>query len=337
MNGCIGWTRWLFPLLALSVWPALADETPTSGKGEASEGVAQDPKGDVKQPGDAKTQADSASSSKDEPAKYLLRYRFPKGQTLRWEVLHQALIETSVSGTTQVAETVSKSVKVWTVSEVDADGNAMLEYSVEDVDMRHRLTGRDEVRYNSSRDKKPPRGFEDVCGAVGVPLASIKIDPRGKVLHRDQKQVKAAAKKQGQITIPLPDKPVAVGDSWSHPADIDVSLPNGMVKKVKAVEKLSLRSVATGVATIEVETQILTPIHDPAIEAQLIQNTSAGIVKFDIDAGRMLQQQMDVDKRVVGFRGEASAIRYLTRFSEKFVAEAPQTARKSQPEKTVAK
>ncbi len=76
----------------------------------------------------------------------------------------------------------------------------------------------------------------------------------------------------------------------------------------------------TGVATIHLATQILSPVHDPAIEAQLIQFESAGTVRFDIDAGRILGQEMAVDKGVVGFRGEASNIHYLTEFSEEFVS-----------------
>ena len=79
-----------------------------------------------------------------------------------------------------------------------------------------------------------------------------------------------------------------------------------------------LLAVKTGVATIHVGTQILSPIHEPAVEAQLIQYESSGTVRFDIDAGRILCQEMEVDKGVVGFRGEASSIHYLTRFTEEF-------------------
>ena len=52
----------------------------------------------------------------------------------------------------------------------------------------------------------------------------------------------------------------------------------------------------------------------------MIQFESAGTVRFDIDAGRILDQEMAIDKGVVGFRGEASNIHYLTEFSEEFVS-----------------
>ena len=131
------------------------------------------------------------------------------------------------------------------------------------------------------------------------------------------------------MTIPLPERPVPVGHTWSFPQDIDVKLNTGGIKKVKARQAVTLESVKTGVATIRVATQILTPIDDPAIESQLIQRESSGTVRFDIDAGRVLSQQMDVDKHVVGFRGPASSLHYLTRFTEELLPSAERAARRS--------
>ena len=128
------------------------------------------------------------------------------------------------------------------------------------------------------------------------------------------------------MTIPLPEEPVAVGHTWSIPQEIDIPLEGGGVKKVKAVQQFVLEEVKTGVATIRVSTEVLTPITDPAVESQLVQRESAGRVRFDIDEGRVLGQQMDIDKHVVGFRGEASSIHYVNRFSERLVPEPARTA-----------
>ena len=53
---------------------------------------------------------------------------------------------------------------------------------------------------------------------------------------------------------------------------------------------------------------------------------AAGRVRFDIDAGRVLDQRMDIDKHVVGFRGDASSIHYVNRFSEQLLPEPMRTA-----------
>jgi hypothetical protein len=80
------------------------------------------------------------------------------------------------------------------------------------------------------------------------------------------------------------------------------------------------------VATILVQTQVLTPVSHPAIEAKLIQQASQGHIRFDVDAGRILSQQNDLDKRVVGFRGQASSLHYLTSFTEKLIDPPVSTA-----------
>jgi hypothetical protein len=276
------------------------------------------------------TFADAPSPQEGE--RFTLRYQFHAGEILRWNVVHRYQIRTSVSDTTQTAETNSISVKAWWVKEVSADGTATFEHLVESVDMRQKLTGRDEVRYNSQTDKHVPQGFEDVARAVGVPLSVVTIDPKGKVIHRKRNPVKASVANEGPMTVQLPDEPVAVGSRWTSPQDIDVAVPGGGIRKVKAMQTFTLDGVKTGVATIRVDTQVLTPIHDPALESQVMQYETSGIVRFDLDAGRILSQQMDVDKGAVGFRGEASSIRYISRFTEEFLPPqakvAARTARK---------
>jgi hypothetical protein len=272
--------------------------------------------------------ADDSTPSPD-PSTYTLRYKFRAGETIRWEVLQQTRIRTTVSGTTQVADMVSKSVKAWRVTDVAPDGTAELQNLIESVDMRQQFSGQQEVRYNSQTDEKPVPGFEHVAESIGVPLSEITMNARGEILSRRRHAVKAAAQNDdGLLTIPLPEAPIAVGHTWSLPFEIEVPLENGTVKKVKTLQSFKLAGVKTGVATIEMGTQILTPIHDPAIEAKLIQREQSGTVRFDLDAGRVLSQQMDLDRRVVGFvpNNAASSFHYLNRFTETLLGDESKTA-----------
>ena len=234
----------------------------------------------------AAARAEGPPAQQSEPKEYLLRYKFHSGDTLRWTVVHRCRVRTTVSASTQTAETTTTSVKVWRVHEVKPDGTVVFDHLVESVDMRHRLSGRDEVHYNSRTDPCAPHGFEDVARAVGVPLAVVTIDSQGKVLRRKQNFVKAAVAGQGEITIQLPEQAVAVGSRWSSPSNIDVPLPNGGVRRIAAMQSYKLQSVKTGVATISMSTQIMTPILDPAIEAQVLQYETSGSVRFDIERGR---------------------------------------------------
>jgi hypothetical protein len=265
-----------------------------------------------------------------EGQKYTLRYKFQPGETIRWEVEHRSMVRATVSRDTQTTETLSSSVSVWRVGKVQPDGTATFEHRVEWIDMRQKLTGRGEVHYDSRTDKKPPAGFEDAAKSVGVPLSVVRMDVCGKVLQRKDRKKKGQAApaspesvpaNSNWITIPLPAEPVAVGHTWSLPQDFDIPLPSGAVKKIKAVQQFVLDDVKTGVATIRVSTDILTPISDPAVESQLVQREASGKVRFDIDAGRILGQEMLIDKHVVGFRGDTSSIHYVNRFSERLLPE----------------
>jgi len=278
--------------------------------------------------------AAAAAQTENQQKTYLLRYQYKPGETIRWQVEHRSKVRATVSKSTQTTETLSISMKAWRVSEVKPDGTATFEHLVEWVDMRQQLTGRAEIRYDSRTDKTPPEGYKTAAASVGVPLAVITMDPSGKIVQRKDLRAQpkpapagdestdAAAPHENWITIPLPKEPAAVGESWNIPQDIDVPLPSGGVKRIKAVQQFTLEEVKTGVAMIRVATNILTPITDPAIESQLVQRESAGRIWFDIDAGRVIRQQLDIDKHVVGFRGDASSIHYVNRFSEKLVADA---------------
>ncbi len=257
----------------------------------------------------------------DESPKYTLRYSFRPGEIIRWRVVHQALVRTTVSGTTQTAETRSESVKLWQVKEVDeATGQATFVHSVESVDMRQSVSGRQDVHYNSETDTLIPAEFEEVAKAVDVPLSTIVLDGRGHVVKRHEERAQPNAT-SGEMTVPLPEEAVAVNDVWSFPHDTSVRQKDGSMKQVKTRQDFTLTSVDNGIAMIKVETIVLTPIRDPALEAQLIQHVTDGTVRFDIAAGRVVGQQTDIDKRVIGFQGEASSLHYVTRFTEELLPE----------------
>jgi hypothetical protein len=197
--------------------------------------------------------------------------------------------------------------------------------------MRQKSQGRAEVSYNSETDKEIPPGYEEAAAAVGVPLTIVTMDDYGKILKRKEQRPQPVSLST-QMTMPLPGHPVKIGDSWSTPLDIDVILKDGSTKKINTRQKFTLDKVSDDVATVAVDTQVLTPISDPALEAQLVQRMSTGSVRFDMSAGRVLGQQLDLDRHVVGFSGPSSSMHYLTRFTEKLLPAS--TAKKSQPAAT---
>ena len=248
---------------------------------------------------------------------YDLRYKFAPGETVRSRVVHRATVETSIQGTSQTAETRTSSIKAWKITAVSPSGQVRFIHSVESIDMWQRTHGRQEVRYNSKTDKKVPPGYEDAAKAVGVALTIVTIDKRGKVLKREEMHNQMPG--STPIAFPLPTKAVPVGYVWTSPQEVEVLLKGGLTKKIATRQQFKLTKVDDGIATIEIDTQVLTPVTDPAIEAQLVQRLTTGTYRFDISAGRVIDQQLDLDRRVIGFSGPSSSMHYLMRLTEELV------------------
>lgn len=257
---------------------------------------------------------------------YSLAYKFAPGDEIRTKVVHLVTVETTIKGATQTASTRSVSTKFWKIVRVEPTGNIVFEHSVEDVNMWQNVTGRDETRYNSTTDKTPPPGHEHIAASLGKVLSVITMDRNGRILARDDKQPQFNPG-IGDLTVPFPAEPVKAGASWSIPNEVRVTLEGGTVKKVATRQKYKLEKVEAGVATISVETQVLTPVNDPKVQSQLVQRLQKGTIKFDIEAGRLIHKQMDLDESVFGFNGPESHMQYLARFTEEPVTPSGATAK----------
>ena len=286
---------------------------------------AQDSKGPLRADQDQDTEEDTAASNEGRQetspvaSSFELRYKFQAGELLRWHVEHLVTVKTTIQGTTQKAETRSHSTKAWRVISVNLDGDAVFAHMVEDVDMWQKVTGRQEIRFNSKSDKKPPPEYVNAAASVGVPLSTITLSATGKVIERNDRQG-MPQDDHSLITMPLPDRPVNVNEKWDTPYIIPVRKPDGTVINIQARQVFQLTKVVAGLATVSLATEVLTPVRDPRIKAQLVQRLSNGIIKFDISAGRVKSQRMDSKESVLAFSGADSEMDYKARFTEDLVS-----------------
>ena len=267
-------------------------------------------------PFSATTVSEGAGDSRFEydPKKPLLRYRFNKGEELRWSVLHTLNMKNIIGGMEENIETRNRSVKIWKTLDVDADGAAIFEYRVEDLDMHKAQTGHHDVTYNSRRDAVIPPPFANLEGKIGVPLAQIRIDPQGRTSKKPLREYHNALS-ENRIVIPLPDEPVEIGASWPEPSQIDLPQPNQTVKKIRIRHEFLLENIHSGLATIKFATIPLTPL-SPQEETQLFDHFTVGTMELDLDAGHFIRQQSTIDRLVVGVREASDSIRYLARVTE---------------------
>jgi hypothetical protein len=261
-----------------------------------------------------------------EGEKVLLQYKFAAGDVLRYEVEHKATVRSTIKGTTQTVRTDSKSTRAWKVLDVLPGGEIEFAHVIEHVRMKNELPDRAPLEYDSKEDAAAPPGFEQVASAIGVTLTIHRIKPTGEIVSREVKHPHQGQEADLPITIPLPAAPVAAGAKWDEPHQLFIESKD-QKRKIDTRRHFELKSISGGVATIDATYQVLTPV-EPDVEAQLVQRLTSGQIRFDIERGRIISQQHDVDRRIVGFAGPASSMHYLSRFTERILEDGERVADK---------
>ena len=251
----------------------------------------------------------------------LLRYKFSSGETISADVSHRAITETTINGTTQHVETATDSIKSWKIIGVDKDGSATLEHLVDHVKMMTRTSGMETVRWDSDSPETPPEGYGGVQLGLGKPLSKLTIDSCGRIINRKNFFPSPPSNTGDLMVVPLPDAPVTVGTIWTVPDTVLVDLPGGKRKSVRTRLRYQVSKLDQDLAIIKVDTTVLTPIHDTQTESRLLERIWSGQITFDIGRGCVLKRSVSVDRRVVGFHGPASSIRYKASRKEQLVSE----------------
>ncbi len=271
----------------------------------------------------SKAQEDGAN----EADSYLLRYAIQTGEQLRYEVTHVAKTKTRIRGAEEVSQVHTISQRHWDVLESN-ETEMTFDHVVDSVEMTQQQGESEEVRWDSKSGQAPPAIFEKVAEQIGHKLSTVTVDSRGTEIKRENHGGTKASLGMGSLTLAFPEEPIAIGGSWSIPREVKTRTEDGEVKAIKIRELYTLEKVKTGVATLSLRSEPLTPINDAAIRSQVVQQLSDGVIRFDIDNGRMLSKQLDWDETIVGFQGANSLMEYRARFTETLVDDVERTARR---------
>ena len=211
---------------------------------------------------DLSAELEAAEDRLTSQVEYLLRYKFAAGETMRWKVVHLVTTDTKISGNSQTSKSRSVSTKCWHVGRVTEDGQIAFKHSVENVDMWQQVSDRPEVAYNSQKDGQPPPEYEQVAKTVGQTLAEVTIQSDGQIIQKDSDSPRLNLG-MGDVVMLLPPKPVRIGSHWYEPGEIQVRQADKTVQRIKTRKLYTLEKVQTGVATISLKTEVLTPVDDP--------------------------------------------------------------------------
>lgn len=272
--------------------------------------------------------ADPALTADEPPAEtYLLRYRLEDGQKLDYEVTHVAKTKTRLKGEEEVSQVHTISRRHWDVAEVIED-EMTFDHVVDSVQMTQQQGDNDEIRWSSDSGEEAPKAFSKVAERIGKKLSTVSINPRGQETDRKDNIGSKASLGMGSLSLALPEDPIAIGDSWAIPREIKTRLEDGTIKPIKIRELYTLEKVHSGVASISIRSEPLTPIDEESVRAQVVQQLSNGMIKFDIDAGHMISKELNWDETVVGFQGPNSMMEYRARMSERLIDNVVRTARR---------
>jgi hypothetical protein len=261
-----------------------------------------------------------------------LKYQFVPGLVISSEVTHLAKTDAKVDSSDQNSDSRTVSHKTWEVTRVD-NGEMTFEYRIIDIDMSQRIGVASELRYNSKSNEQPPKQFQSAAESIGKLISTVTIDEQGMIIARSD-DTNPPNLGMGDITLPVPPSPIAVGASWEIPRELRIRRDDGSLKTVRFRELFRLERVSAGVASISVRSEMLTAVTEPKEEAQVLQQLSNGTIKFDIDAGRMISKELSWDKTVVGFSGGSSMMDYSARLEEQVVKAEPSASTKRSASKS---
>lgn len=249
---------------------------------------------------------------------YLLQYRFEPGESMKMKVVQLVSMQTRIDGNDQNVQSRSVSTRRWDVTAVDEDGNVTFTHTIMQASMWQKVTGKDEIRYDSTKDKKAPETYRAIAEKLGKPISTITMTREGKLLQRKD-QARQFDAGIDSLAIPLPGTSIRLGFRWYTPEKLRIRTETGTYRTVQLRRQYRLEKVQAGVATISINTQVLTPLDDPKVKSQIVQRMQDGSVRFDLEKGRILSRQLDLDQRVIGFNGPTSLMHYLARTREEVV------------------
>ena len=136
----------------------------------------------------------------------------------------------------------------------------------------------------------------------GIELTSASDTPTTPEEERNQAD-------PGSFLMTLPEKEIAIGQTWKETIVVPVRLQNGITVQVSILRTFRLESVEAGVAKISFRCSIESAIRkDITVAVQLIQVTPRGTITFDIERGLMLRREMQYDESVFNALGAESLL-----------------------------
>ncbi len=254
----------------------------------------------------------------EEEQTYDLRYKLVPDTHLRWKTDHTESRKTQIARTTEESSSRSQAVNRWEILSVDTLGNMTFTYRIESCDMWQQTGDDDPITYNSETGEETPMLYETFAQGIGVVAATVTINPRGRIVN-EQRRLKQVEFGIGNVCIAFPDRAIPVGHQWYVPGELSAKDEHGLHKQLDIRVHYTLTKVKKRKAYITFQTEVLTPINSAKVRSKIMQKMTRGYAVFDLDKGFVIRREVDWDETVQEFEGVGSYLKYLGKFTERWL------------------
>jgi hypothetical protein len=240
------------------------------------------------------------------------RLQLRPGQVLLYHVEHTTTNYDKLGDSESETKSLLKVTKRWDVLSVDGLGIATLKLSLTSM-LHERTTPSGEVlRFDSANtDKSTPQLKEAMSRFLNTPLATIRVDPFGRVVEvKESKAGAANFDNELPFLALLPGILPKPGQSWDRAYKITLAPPLGTGEKYDAVQHYTCKNIAGDQMTLTLASELKSPPKAAADAIPLWQMLPQGEVTFDLKAGRLHSAKLTIQKELKDHQGEGS----LTKF-----------------------
>jgi hypothetical protein len=241
-----------------------------------------------------------------------VRLRWAPGQVLLYRLEHATEASDNSAEAKNETKSLLRVTRRWQVLGVDKVGNAELQMSIVAMYQERTTPSGDVLKYDSANPAtSTPQLKEAMAKYLNTPLATIRVDPFGKVVEvKESKTGAASFENELPFLVQLPAAGVKADDAWERAYKITLPPPLGTGEKIDAVQKYRCKSATADAATFTMTTDFKTPPKAALDAVPLWQLMPEGEVVYDVKNGRMHSAKLTINKELKNHQGENTSMTF---------------------------
>jgi hypothetical protein len=247
------------------------------------------------------------------------QFRWQKGQVLTYKAEHKTNVEEMAEGAKVTTTSKLNVIKRWQVVDSDAQGNGTLQLTLTSMRNEQTRPNGETVLFDSDNlDKSTPDLKAQMSKYIGQTMAIVRLDVQGRVLEIKQGSA-ARYEVEPPFVIVFPAVPPKEGLTWLRPFNLTLEPPFGTGEKYEGAQRYQCTKIAGGQANLTLANQFKSMPENPKDQIPLLQKMSEGQVTFDLQSGRLLAVQLNIDRTLMNHQGMGSSYHFQSSYTEQLI------------------